>query len=112
MKISGDRNTLLWFKGSNQISLVDVQKMKEIKIVSNALRGDVVRKLVATSDLRKSICLSLYDSSKAKLRSGNRGESKADVASSKGRILLEITSIRDDRLVFSKPYSEIGGKNS
>lgn len=82
--------------------------MREIKVVSKAIRGDVVRKLVATSDLRKSICLSLYENYKNK--KVHRGESKADMKSSNGRVLLEITSIKDDRLVYSKPYHELCGK--
>ena len=85
--------------------------MREIKIVSNAIRGDVVRKLVATSDLRKCISLSLFENFKSSKKNAKRGESKLDIQSSqKGRVLLEITSIKDDRLVFSKPYYEICGK--
>jgi hypothetical protein len=48
MKMSEDKQKLLWFKGSNEFGLVDVKKMKEISTISNAIRGDVVRKMVAT----------------------------------------------------------------
>lgn len=53
--------------------------MKEIKVVGNALRGNVVRKLVATGDLRKSISLSLFDYG-SKYQKGIRGESKAGIS--------------------------------
>jgi hypothetical protein len=58
--------------------------------------------------LRKSISLTLYENTKDKF--AKRGESKVDVESSKGQILLEITSIKDNKLVFSKPYGEVCGK--
>jgi hypothetical protein len=80
--------------------------MKEVKVVYNAIRGDVIRKQIATGDLRKSICLSLFDTSIPEKESKMNSVSN----STKAKVMLEITSIFEEKLVLSKPYQEISGK--
>ncbi len=66
-------------------------------MIENCLKGDVVRKLVATGDLRKVISLTLLEKKNPKSKNNQ----------SVTTVLLEITDIPQKKLIFSKPYNEI-----
>ena len=105
-----EKDQLLWFRGSNELGVVGTAKMRESRLIQNAVRGDVIRKLEANSNLSRSYALTLFESSKEK-SSGIRGDGKSVITASKGRLLLEITNLDERRLIFSKPYDEITSKD-
>lgn len=105
-----ERDQLMWFRGSNEFGIVDTGKMRETKVISNAIRGDVIRKLEANSNLSRSYALSLFESAKEKSAGIRGGDSKSVLTASKGRLLLEITNLHDRKLIFSKPYDELCSK--